>query len=395
MTIKTKENFKNATSYKWLVESKKKFNFEIVLSNDIFNKKNFELVDNAKNNKSGDLPRRLVFVDKNFYNYYHSKISKYFSTKANAKIIVIDISEETKNLENLNLILQYMDNFGVTRRSEPVIVMGGGVLTDVVGFACSIYRRGVPHIKLATTLLCAIDACVGAKTSVNHFGRRNRIGTYFPPIKSIIDLNLLQTLPIEELSSSLGEIIKIAVIKNKYLFELIYKNRNKITNANLYKTKDGIKIIKESITSMLEELHENLEETYLKRCVDFGHTFSPVIEMRSLDQNNIVALKHGEAVCLDVILSSCIAYNRGFLDMNELNKIFLISKKSKIPINHEYILNLDYLLESFNDAIKHRDGNQNLPLPKNLGNYVFINDLKIDEIRKSIKTYEKMLKMYD
>ena len=130
-----------------------------------------------------------------------------------------------------------MDNFGVTRRSEPVIVMGGGVLTDAVGFACSIYRRGVPHIKLATTLLCAIDACVGVKTSVNHFGRRNRIGTYFPPIKSIIDLNLLKTLPIEELSSSLGEIIKIAVIKNKYLFELIYKNRNKITNANLYKSR--------------------------------------------------------------------------------------------------------------------------------------------------------------
>ena len=65
MTIKTKENFNNTTNYKWFVESEKKFNFEIVISNDVFNKNNFELVDNAKNNKSSDLPRRLVFVDKN------------------------------------------------------------------------------------------------------------------------------------------------------------------------------------------------------------------------------------------------------------------------------------------------------------------------------------------
>ena len=269
-------------------------------------------------------------------------------------MVTLNIKEEDKNLNQLEKILNYIDNFGIKRRSETIIAIGGGVLTDIVGFAASIYRRGVPYIKIATTLLCIVDACVGVKTSINHFSRRNRLGTYFAPQKSFIDLSFLRTLPTEEISASIGEIIKIAVIKNKKLFNHIFFSSKKLLKPNFYKTKIGNLIISQSIESMIEELHNNLDESNLKRSVDFGHTFSPVIEMRSLENNKEKSLKHGESVCLDVLLSSCISYNRNYLKMNELKKIFYLAKSVNMPLNHSFILNSDYLLESLLDATKHR-----------------------------------------
>ena len=98
---------------------------------------------------------------------------------------------------------------------------GGGVLTDVVSFACSIYRRVVPYIKIPTTLLGIVDASIGIKTSINHFSRRNRIGSYSFPTAIIIDPSLMSTLPLSEISNGLAEIIKLAIIKDSKLFEIL------------------------------------------------------------------------------------------------------------------------------------------------------------------------------
>ena len=131
---------------------------------------------------------------------------------------------------------------------------------------------------------------------------------------------------------------------------------------------------------MIEELHNNLDELNLKRSVDFGHTFSPVIEMRSLENNKVKSLKHGEAVCLDVLLSSCISFNRKYLKMTELKKIFTLAKSVKMPMTHNFILNADFLLESLLDATKHRNGSQNVPIPIKIGQYKFLNDINENDI---------------
>ena len=244
---------------------------------------------------------------------------------------------------------------------------------------------------MATTLLCIVDACVGVKTSINHFSRRNRLGTYFAPEKSFIDLSFLKTLPIDEISASIGEIIKIGVIKNKKLFKNLLNFSKKILNKNFYKTKNGNLIISESIESMIEELHDNLDETNLKRSVDFGHTFSPVIEMRSLENDKVKSLKHGEAVCLDVLLSSCISHNRNYLKIEELKKIFKLAKVVNMPLDHSFIVNSDYLLESLLDATKHRNGSQNVPIPTEIGKHIFLNDIKDNDIKIAIKLYISMI----
>ncbi len=390
MITKKKLNSKTSSSLQWKITNTKKIDYSIIITKNLFNKNNNLLENKKKKNLTNS--RRLIFIDTNVNAYYQKKIEDYFlSKKIEYKIVPLDIKEDDKNLNNLEKILNYIDNYGIKRRSETIIAIGGGVVTDIVGFAASIYRRGVPYIKVATTLLCIVDACVGVKTSINHFSRRNRLGTYFAPEKSFIDLSFLKTLPVDEISASIGEIIKIAVIKNKKLFKLIHDNSEKLLDANFYKTKNGKLIISESIESMIEELHNNLEELNLKRSVDFGHTFSPVIEMRSLENNKVKSLKHGEAVCLDVLLSSCISFNRNYLKMNELKKIFKLAKSVKMPLSHNFILNADFLLESLHDATKHRNGSQNAPIPTKIGDHKFLNDINEDDINKAIKLYISIL----
>ena len=130
MISKKKLNFSFAKSLQWKVSSNKKIEYSIVITKNLFDKKNNLLAISQKDNLKNK--RRLIFVDSNVNIHYQKKIEKYFlSKKILYQIIPLDIKEEDKNLENLEKILNYIDNFGLERRSEPIIAIGGGVLTEV------------------------------------------------------------------------------------------------------------------------------------------------------------------------------------------------------------------------------------------------------------------------
>ena len=163
MTIETKKNSSSFVTKEWNVTGQKEVSYSVQIITNIFNVNNKSLIKNYSTDFKKVI-RRIIFVDGNFYNLYSKTILNYFEkNKISHKIIPLPIEESTKNIDYLNVILKHVDDFGLSRRDEPIIVIGGGVLTDIVGFAASIYRRGVPYIKVATTLLCAIDSCVGIK----------------------------------------------------------------------------------------------------------------------------------------------------------------------------------------------------------------------------------------
>jgi 3-dehydroquinate synthase len=134
---------------------------------------------------------------------------------------------------------------------------------------------------------------------------------------------------------------------------------------------------------MIDELAPNLWERKLDRCVDFGHSFSPIIEMQ-----NIASLQHGEAVVLDCLLSSCIANVRGYVDDDTLKRIFKTANELKLPVFHKDFCNLSLLKKSLSDTMKHRNGNQYLPVPVGIGNYKILNDVTDDEIEKATMVFE-------
>lgn len=363
----------------WQVTTEMPVSFMVKYSSDVFNPINHDLISFVSSD------RQFVVIDKTVHDLYGVELNTYFKTlKIQLNLIIIDATEATKDWDHTNQILQFFDKFGLNRR-EPTLAIGGGVLLDMVGFACSIYRRGVPYVKVPTTLLALIDASVGAKTGANHFERRNRIGTYYPPIAALLDKKFINTQDERNIVNGIGEIFKMALIKDKELFEILEQNANTLITERFQKGAIPVRVINRAIQGMIEELAPNLWEKKLDRCVDFGHSFSPMIEMK-----NIPNLFHGEAVTLDCLLSSCLSCWRNYITEKDLDRIFNVAQALKLPTWHNDFTNVELLNDGLADTMKHRNHNQYLPVPVSIGNYRIINDVTLGEIKDAVGLFKVM-----
>lgn len=361
----------------WTVKTELPVEFKLTYSTDIFNQSNHDLISYMTND------RIVVVIDVNVHKLYSNQLTSYFDAhKVKYSMLVIDTDEESKSWQKANDILQFFENQGILRR-EPIISIGGGVLLDIVGFACSIYRRGIPYIKIPTTLLAIVDASVGSKVAVNHFDRRNRIGSYYPPIATLIDKKFIKTQDEREIVNGIAEMFKLAVIKSPELFSLLEENAELLIEEKFQYGAVPVRVINLAITDMIDELGPNLWEKKLDRCVDFGHTFSPVIEMK-----NVLTLLHGEAVALDCLYSSCISFLRDYINSSTLDRIFNLAKRLKLKTYHEDFTKMDLLKMSLSDAVKHRNGNQFAPLPLSIGNYTIVNNIDDREMIDAIEIFE-------
>lgn len=363
---------------RWSIKTELPVDFLIHYSTNIFQTNNHDLAD------IGESERKVVVVDKNVYELYKDDLNSYFkNNKISNELLVVDSSESTKTFDNADNVIKFFEDIKILRRSEPVIAIGGGVLLDLVGFCCGIYRRGIPYVKIPTTLLALVDASVGAKVAVNHLNRRNRIGMYYPASLTLLDKSFIKTQSDRDIINGIAEIFKLAIIKSEELFKLLEQNAEQLIKDKFQYGAIPVRVINLAISDMIDELSPNLWEKKLDRCVDFGHSFSPFVEMK-----NIPDLQHGEAVALDCIFSSCISFNRGYISKADLNRIFETARKLGLQTYHVDFLDFDLLKSGLNDTTKHRNGNQYLPLPISIGNYKIINDLDIAEIEKAINIFK-------
>jgi 3-dehydroquinate synthase len=245
----------------------------------------------------------------------------------------------------------------------------------------SSYRRGVPHIKVPTTLMGYVDASIGIKSGINFNGSKNRLGAFHPPQKVLLDKSLLKTLPKRHILNGICEIIKLAIIKDAGLFCLLEENGAQSVDAH-FQNQEGDAILDRAISGMLEELQPNLFEDDLARKVDFGHTFSYGLETR-----HEANLFHGEAVLLDIIVSTLIAKTRNMLSEEETGRIFQLIDLLGITLDTS-ILDPHLLWQSLEERTYHRNGLQRVPLPHGIGGCVFVNDIKIGEIEFAVKILE-------
>ncbi|GBR19047.1 sedoheptulose 7-phosphate cyclase [Asaia spathodeae] len=333
---------------------------------------------------------RLIFVDEGLPPQHRDEFLNQL-TAAGVTFTVRSVpgDEENKTLPNVLDVVKAMNECGVKRRSAPSIVIGGGVALDIVGFAASLYRRGVPYIRVPTTLLSMVDVSVAAKTAANHLGYRNRIGTFHPASLTLVNMDYLGTLPRRHVANGSGEIFKLAVIKDAKLFDLI-----EAYSFSLAKSPDDIferekeaigEIIFRSIAGMAEELEPNLWEGNLERVVDYGHTFSPLVEM-----THIAELLHGEAVALDCLFSAIISYHRGTLSRRALERLFQVAYRLDLPVFHHGFQNIALLIDAIADSAIHRDGKQNAPLMSGIGSAYFVNDIDETEIMRAAEAMKRI-----
>ncbi len=355
--------------------------YEIVRTSHLFAPQNPALLSPGR----GAGSRRFVVVDENVYRHYGAEIHRYFEAhQIEARVVSVPAGEEHKTLETYLFLARELDTFPIHRRDEPIIAIGGGVLTDVVGFLASSYRRGLPHIKVPTTLMGYVDASIGIKTGFNFNGHKNRLGSFYPPQKVILDKAFFRSLPRRHLLNGVCEIIKLAVIKDAELFSML-EEWGAQSVRTCFQDEQSDQILDRAIRDMIEELEPNLFEEELARKVDFGHTFSYGLEAQHEDR-----LYHGEAVLLDILLSVLMARNRGLLSTSEAERVFTLAEHLGIELDYT-VLNAEMLWESLKERTYHRNGLQRVPMPAGIGHCVFLNDITRFEVEAAARELETRL----
>jgi 3-dehydroquinate synthase len=233
-----------------------------------------------------------------------------------------------------------------------------------------------------------VDASVGIKNGINFNGHKNRLGSFAAPQKVFLDKAFLKTLPMRHILNGVCEIIKLAVIKDATLFDLLEARGAECASLK-FQDQAGEEILNRAIMGMIEELEPNLFEENLARSVDFGHTFGYGLETLHEDH-----LLHGEAVILDIALSVVIAQRRNLLSEKELERIFNLISSLNIELRTA-ILDPALLWESMLERTYHRNGLQRVPLPDGIGSCVFVNDIQAEEIQAACKTLETRMVVND
>ncbi len=193
------------------------------------------------------------------------------------KELVLRTSEQTKSLETVQVIWDFLFAQEMTRKGL-VIAVGGGVLTDLAGFAAATYKRGIDYINIPTTLLSMVDASSGGKTGVNYHGLKNSIGAFYPPVETLIWPGWLKTLPTEQFLSGFAEMLKTGLVKKREgekeaLWEaLLAYDLERMPLDSLAPLIEQCVAVKERIVAA------DPKESGLRKVLNFGHTFGHALE---------------------------------------------------------------------------------------------------------------------
>eukprot|EP00418_Pyrodinium_bahamense_P079958 CAMPEP_0179058442 /NCGR_PEP_ID=MMETSP0796-20121207/24851_1 /TAXON_ID=73915 /ORGANISM="Pyrodinium bahamense, Strain pbaha01" /LENGTH=430 /DNA_ID=CAMNT_0020755191 /DNA_START=48 /DNA_END=1336 /DNA_ORIENTATION=+ len=302
--------------------------------------------------------RRLIVIDETVDDLYGAQVRAYFEARGVAhEILRLPLTEDSKSVEMTLKVCEKMKKFNIDRRTEPVIAIGGGVCLDVVGLAASLFRRRTPYIRVPTTSLAYVDASVGAKNGCNFLGSKNRLGTYVPPVAALLDCSFFKTQQTREVTNSLGEMCKMAIMKSQELFELLEEHAPRLAETR-FAPQDasddtGARVLRLSIETMLEELAPNLWEHDLDRLVDFGHAVGQNLEMTALGTEH--KLMHGEAVATDMAFMTVLSHILGNVTEEQRDRILNLLRKCSVPV-YNPLLTRAFFKEAMDDRIKNSMG---------------------------------------
>jgi len=335
--------------------------------------------------------RRLVVIDETVYNIYGESIRRYFEVRGVAhEILSLPLVEETKSVEMTLKVCEAMKRFNIDRRTEPVIAIGGGVCMDVVGLAASLFRRRTPYIRVPTTALGYVDASVGAKNGCNFCGSKNRLGTYVPPAAALLDCSFFKTQQRREVSNSLGEMAKMAIMKSEELFRLLQENGRRLIERRFEAENASdivpARVLQLSIETMLEELAPNLWEHSLDRLVDFGHAVGQNLEMSALGTDD--ELKHGEAVACDMAYMSVLSNILGLITIEQRDEILNVLRGCELPVYNPRFTR-EFLKSAMTDRAQNSMG-QRLPMPTGIGKAKIVNNVSDMDLERAFVEWQKL-----
>lgn len=387
-TMKARVTVSDSTFH---VEGYEKIEYDLQYVNGVFDIGRSALADCYR-----PYGRTLMVVDETVYALYRPQIDAYFAHHGIAlTVIPIQIRETAKSLETYERIVSEFDAYGLVR-TEPVLVVGGGLTTDVAGFACASYRRNTPYIRIPTTLIGLIDASVSIKVAVNHGKHKNRLGAYHASKQVFLDFSFLRTLPEDQVRNGMAELIKIAVVGNAEIFDLLEAH-----GADLLRTRfghldgtpelrrTGDRLTFQAIATMLELEAPNLHELDLDRVIAFGHTWSPTLELTPERP-----FFHGHAINIDMALSTTLAELRGHLSAADRDRVLGVMSTLGLALDSDY-LTPELLAAATDSILKTRDGLLRAAVPDPIGRCRFLNDVTIEELAETLTLHKKLCLGFD
>ncbi len=276
--------------------------YEVVFDNELNELQSF-LLDH-------EYSQLLILVDRNTNDHCLPVIQAAIPDIVDYDIIEVDPGEENKNIDFCIGVWKTMLDFGADRKAL-MLNLGGGVVTDMGGFAASTFKRGIDFINVPTTLLSQVDASVGGKTGIDLDNVKNIIGTFSQPQAVFISNKFLETLDDRQILSGFAEVIKHGLIQDKNLF-----NQCKIVQLPIIPDE----MVFDSVGIKNKVILEDPTEKGIRKILNFGHTVGHAIEGYSLvtDPNPLL---HGEAIAIGMICEAYLSHKLNNLEKSELEEI--------------------------------------------------------------------------
>ncbi len=249
---------------------------------------------------------------------------KLLSLGKEVSAVILRDGEEFKTWESLMQIYDHLLSEKCDRKTM-LVALGGGVIGDMTGFAAATYMRGVPFVQVPTTLLSQVDSSVGGKTGINHPAGKNMIGAFYQPQAVIADTVTLNSLPDNELSAGIAEVIKHGAITDLAFFEWLELNINAVRQRE---PEALAHVIVKSCEIKADIVRQDEREGGLRAILNFGHTFGHAIEAGL----GFGAWLHGEAVGCGMSLAAEASYKLGFIDFMQRTRLIQLISNAGLPI---------------------------------------------------------------
>lgn len=297
--------------------------------------------------------RRVVMVtDENLKHHYPTLVNRFDH-------ILIPDGESNKILATIEYIHRQLLALGADRHTY-IVGMGGGIVTDMTGFAASTFMRGLDFGFIATSLLAQVDASVGGKNGVNLDGYKNIIGTFNQPDFVICDITMLSSLPSQELRAGMSEAIKSGIIGDAELFRIFESHSfDEIADSKELITE----IVRRSVEIKARIVEADFREGGLRKMLNLGHTFGHSIE------KNSTRYVHGQAVAIGMAIIASISEQLGILDADSHNRILRAIENMGLPTAADEIAREDLIHQATLDK-KRIGGDLELILIEDIGRTV-------------------------
>jgi 3-dehydroquinate synthase len=305
-----------------------------------------------------------LIVDENTFQHINYLEENFSVTSTHLKL---ESGEKNKTFKNVLKIWDFL-NCNNVKSSDLLFILGGGMLTDLAGFAASTYKRGIEFIYFPTTLLAMADAAIGGKTGFNYQFLKNNIGTFTLPKAVFLDTTFLATLPKIELDSGIAEVYKHSIIGDIDLWEYL-----KVNSKNI----DLDYIVQSSKTLKLEIVNKDPFEKSIRKKLNFGHTMGHAIESYLLDSN--APTLHGFAIAKGMIIESFIAKKENLLSENYFQEIkTVLANKFKAYLNFK--IDSKSIIKLMLSDKKNTKNTINFSLPIKIGEVTIDHEIELKKV---------------